>query len=134
MAHRTKSSLAAALSVAMADHGLESRTVLKVGFLAPLTGKLKSWAEPGLNGSLIWRDRVNAAGGIKVGMRRFMVDLVPFDTATSQVKLKPVVVSRFETERVVLNDGLVKGDIVVTAGVNRLREGQQVRLIDGAAQ
>jgi len=64
----------------MADYGLESRTILKVGFLAPLTGKLKSWAEPGFNGSLIWRDRVNAAGGIKVGMRRFMVDLVPYDT------------------------------------------------------
>ena len=80
MAQRSKSSLASALSLAMADYGLESRTVLKVGFLAPLTGKLKSWAEPGLNGSLIWRDRVNAAGGIKVGMRRFMVDLVPHDT------------------------------------------------------
>lgn len=80
MAARTKSSLASALSIAMADHGLGSPTVLKVGFLAPLTGKLKSWAEPGLNGSLIWRDRVNAAGGIKVGMRRFMVDLIPFDS------------------------------------------------------
>jgi branched-chain amino acid transport system substrate-binding protein len=54
--------------------------VLKVGFLAPLSGKLKSWAEPGLSGCLMWRDRVNAAGGIKVGMRRYMVDLVPFDT------------------------------------------------------
>ncbi|MEI9899540.1 MAG: ABC transporter substrate-binding protein [Hyphomicrobium sp.] len=64
----------------MADYGLESPTVLKVGFLAPLTGKLKSWAEPGLNGCRIWRDTVNAAGGIKVGMRRFMVDLVPFDS------------------------------------------------------
>ena len=80
MVGRSKSSLASALSVAMADHGLESPTSLKVGFLAPLTGKLKSWAEPGLNGSLIWRDRVNASGGIRVGMRRYMVDLVPFDT------------------------------------------------------
>jgi branched-chain amino acid transport system substrate-binding protein len=80
MVGRSKSSLASALSVAMADHGVESPTSLKVGFLAPLTGKLKSWAEPGLNGSLIWRDRVNASGGIRVGMRRYMVDLVPFDT------------------------------------------------------
>ena len=39
MAARTKSSLASALSIAMADHGLGSLTVLKVGFLAPLTGK-----------------------------------------------------------------------------------------------
>ncbi len=80
MIRRSKSSVASALSLVLPDHSLESPTVLKVGFLAPLSGKLKSWAEPGLSGSLIWRDRVNAMGGIKVGMRRYMVDLVPFDT------------------------------------------------------
>lgn len=57
-----------------------------------------------------------------------------YDAATSQVKLKPVTVSRFETERVVLSDGVEKGDVIVTAGVNRLREGQAVRLIEGAAK
>lgn len=80
MITRAKSSLTSALSMAMTDHSLESSTVLKIGFLAPLSGKLSSWAEPGLSGSLIWRDRINASGGIKVGMRRYMVDLVPFDT------------------------------------------------------
>lgn len=43
------------------------------------------------------------------------------------VVLRPVVVARYESNRVVVADGLVKGDIVVTAGVNRLREGQHVR-------
>ena len=52
---------------------------------------------------------------------------------SSTVALKPVTVSRFETDRVVISDGLAKGEIVVTAGVNRLREGQKVRLLDGAA-
>jgi hypothetical protein len=44
--------------------------------------------------------------------------------------LKPVTVSRYETDRVIVSNGLVKGDIVVTAGVNRLREGQKVRLAE----
>jgi RND family efflux transporter MFP subunit len=44
------------------------------------------------------------------------------------VGLKPVTIDRYETDRVVISDGLVKGDVVVTAGVNRLREGQKVRL------
>lgn len=52
---------------------------------------------------------------------------------TSTVALKPVTVSRFETDRVVIANGLAKGEIVVTAGVNRLREGQKVRLLDEAA-
>lgn len=80
MSTGSRSPLASALSVAMTDHGVESRTTLKIGFLAPMSGKLRAWAEPGLHGCMIWRDRVNAAGGIKVGMRRYMVDLVPYDT------------------------------------------------------
>jgi hypothetical protein len=43
-----------------------------------------------------------------------------------------VTVSRYETDRVVLSGGLTKGEIVVTAGVNRLREGQKVRLAEAA--
>lgn len=57
-----------------------------------------------------------------------------FQPATATVVLKTVTVARFETDRVVINEGLEKGQIVVTAGVNRLREGQKVRLAEGAMQ
>jgi branched-chain amino acid transport system substrate-binding protein len=33
-----------------------------------------------LNGSTIWIDRINAAGGVKVGSRRYMLELVQYDT------------------------------------------------------
>lgn len=55
-----------------------------------------------------------------------------YDSSSSTVKLQPVQVSRFETDRVIVDEGLKEGDIVVTAGVNRLREGQKVRLAEGA--
>src|ERR1700759_823626 len=80
MAIRPRSAVASALAVAMRDFGLGSSTVLKIGILAPLTGPLKAWALPGLNGSLIWIERVNAAGGLKVGSRRYMLELVQYDT------------------------------------------------------
>jgi RND family efflux transporter MFP subunit len=57
-----------------------------------------------------------------------------FDTGSSEVSLKPVVVSRFEAGRVVIAEGLDKGDIVVTAGVNRLRAGQKVRLLEATGK
>jgi RND family efflux transporter MFP subunit len=57
-----------------------------------------------------------------------------FDSASSQVRLKQIVVARFESNGVVVSDGLSKGDIVVTAGVNRLHEGQTVKLLEGAPQ
>jgi len=77
---RRRSSVGSALSVAMRSFGLESGTVLKIGFLAPLTGPLKAWAVPGLNGSKIWVERVNASGGLRIGGRRYMLELVPYDT------------------------------------------------------
>lgn len=80
MALRAKSPLASALSMAMPQLGIDTRKVLKVGFLGPLTGKLKSWAEPGYHGCLLWKDRVNSAGGIRVGDLRYMVEIIPFDT------------------------------------------------------
>lgn len=56
------------------------------------------------------------------------------DPASATVLLKPVVVARYETDRVVIGEGLAQGEIVVTAGVNRLRENQKVRLAQGVSQ
>jgi RND family efflux transporter MFP subunit len=56
------------------------------------------------------------------------------EPASGTVSLRQVVVNRYETDRVVVGSGLAKGDIVVTAGVNRLRENQKVRLAEGAAK
>ncbi len=50
--------------------------------------------------------------------------------ADSTVALKAVTVSGYESDQIVISEGLVKGDIVVTAGVNQLREGQKVRLAE----
>ena len=50
---------------------------------------------------------------------------------SGELLLKPVVVARYETDRVVISEGLEKGDVVVTAGVNRLRERQKVRIAQG---
>ena len=54
--------------------------------------------------------------------------------ASSTVELKPVAIARYETDRVVVSDGLAEGDIVVTAGVNRLREHEKVRLTEGVTR
>lgn len=52
-------------------------------------------------------------------------------SASSAVELKPVSVARYETDRIVISEGLVQGDLVVTAGVNRLREHEKVRTVGG---
>jgi len=50
------------------------------------------------------------------------------DQRSGSVALRPVTVARYETDRVVIADGLAKGDVVVTAGANTLTQGQRVRV------
>jgi RND family efflux transporter MFP subunit len=56
-----------------------------------------------------------------------------FDPQSGSATLKPVAVARYEAETVVIAGGLAKGDLVIIAGINTLREGQKVRLADAAA-
>jgi RND family efflux transporter MFP subunit len=49
------------------------------------------------------------------------------DEGSSSLTLRPITVARYEANAVVVASGLVKGDIVVTAGVNTLTAGQKVR-------
>lgn len=49
---------------------------------------------------------------------------------TSTVALQRVTVKGYETDRIIVSDGIAQGDVVVTAGVNQLREGQKVRLAE----
>jgi len=55
------------------------------------------------------------------------------DPQSSTVSLRPISVSRYGGDEVVLSGGLDKGDIVVTAGVQKLIAGQTVRLLNGAS-
>lgn len=55
------------------------------------------------------------------------------DPATMEVSLRTIGVGRFTPASVVVLDGLAPGDIVVTAGVQALRPGQQVRLMETAS-
>jgi RND family efflux transporter MFP subunit len=50
------------------------------------------------------------------------------DPATSKVKLRPVTVGQFREDGVTVTAGLHAGDVVVTAGVHKLRPDQQVRV------
>src|SRR3954447_7284312 len=48
------------------------------------------------------------------------------------VQLKPITVQRYQGDSVIVGDGLTQGDIVVTAGVQKLLPGQKVALTDAS--
>src|SRR5688572_5690903 len=53
--------------------------VIKIGFLAPLTGPVAAWGKPGLDGCLIWGDWVNAAGGVDIGGEAHKIEFIGYD-------------------------------------------------------
>jgi len=53
--------------------------VIKIGFLAPLTGAVAAWGKPGLDGCQIWADWVNEAGGINIGGTSHTVEFIGYD-------------------------------------------------------
>lgn len=54
------------------------------------------------------------------------------DPDDQRVSLRNVEVARYELDRVLVSHGLTEGELVVTAGVQVLRPGQQVRLLGTA--
>jgi RND family efflux transporter MFP subunit len=54
------------------------------------------------------------------------------DPETATIELRPVDIARFDLATVTVEEGLGGGDVVVTAGVQALRPGQEVRLLGAA--
>ncbi len=82
----SRSALASTLSLAFPRTVIDSPRLLRIGLLAPLSGKMKSWGEPGYQGCRIWQDWVNNNGGIRVGDRRYRVDVIAYDTEFKPAK------------------------------------------------
>jgi branched-chain amino acid transport system substrate-binding protein len=59
--------------------GVEVHQFVKVGFLGPLSGPVRSWGGPGLDGCRIWVDWINRTGGILIGGTRHKVEIVAED-------------------------------------------------------
>lgn len=53
--------------------------VIRIGFLAPLTGEVAGWGLPGLYGCQIWADEINAGGGVKIGDENYNLEFVGYD-------------------------------------------------------
>jgi multidrug efflux system membrane fusion protein len=56
------------------------------------------------------------------------------DRATGKVAMRPVAIGQFREDGVTITEGLQGGEVVVTAGVHKLRPGQSVRIAPGRAQ
>ncbi|MEO3417142.1 ABC transporter substrate-binding protein [Roseovarius sp. CAU 1744] len=68
-----------ALSARLPRFGLTTREPVRVGLLASPTGDAAKPGIPGLNGCKLWAERVNTKGGLQIGDRRRLVEVIAFD-------------------------------------------------------
>ena len=73
-----QSTAAAATASSLPRLAHAQNNVIRIGFLAPLTGAVAAWGKPGLDGCQIWAERVNAAGGIQLSDGAYQVGFVAY--------------------------------------------------------
>ena len=62
--------------------------VVKIGFLAPLTGDVAAWGKPGLDGCRIWGEWMNEAGGVNIGDKNYHFEFVAYDNEYDPAKAR----------------------------------------------
>jgi membrane fusion protein, multidrug efflux system len=95
-------------------------TAMRLG--STVTGRMQVGAGPGIEVPASALTRAEGQPAVWV-----------VDSATETVALRNIEVLRHDPMSVVVAQGLVPGDIVVTAGVQALRPGQKVRLLGAAS-
>lgn len=79
---------AGALSSALPRAAFAAENVIKIGFLAPLTGPVSAWGKPGLDGCQIWAEWVNNAGGININGTAHTVEFIGYDNEYDPAKAR----------------------------------------------
>lgn len=81
---------------------VQERAPIRVGALVPLSGDELFWGRPGLDGCRIWIDWINARGGMMVGGRRHLVELIEVDSALGEEEVLAAARQMVETQKVQL--------------------------------
>ena len=74
-----KIQFAAGLLTATLAQGVFAQDTLKIGALVTLSGPAASWGLAMKNAAELAADKVNAAGGLEVGGKKYKVEVVPYD-------------------------------------------------------
>ena len=81
--------IAAALAaVFLGANPAAAEDTLTIGFTVSQTGKLNNDSTAQMRGIELWRDQVNAAGGIKVGNKQYQVKLVSYDDESQPARVQ----------------------------------------------
>lgn len=122
--------LTAASLVAMP--ALAADNTLTIGFTVSQTGKLNLDSLAQLHGFEMWRDDVNAAGGIKVGSKRYKVRFVSYDDQSQGGRVQQLYTRLIVQDKAQFLFSPYSSGLVATAAIISEQYGKLMMSIGGA--
>jgi branched-chain amino acid transport system substrate-binding protein len=122
----------AAAAVTVAAPALAADTIT-IGFTASQTGPLNNDSVAQMRGFELWRDEVNAAGGIKAGGKQYKIGLVSYDDESQNVRVQQLYTRLITQDKAQFLFSPYSSGLVATAAIISEQYGR-VMLTTGGAE
>jgi branched-chain amino acid transport system substrate-binding protein len=124
----------AAATVALASPALAADSdTLTIGFTVSQTGKLNTDSIAQMRGFDLWRDEVNAKGGIKVGDKDYKINFVSYDDESQNGRVQQLYTRLITQDKAQFLFSPYSSGLTATAAIISEQYGQ-VMLTSGAAE
>ena len=129
----TRLSLLAAAAIALATPAFSADETLTIGFTVSQTGRLNVDSIAQMRGFELWRDEVNAAGGIAAGGNRYKVNFVSYDDESQNARVQQLYTRLIVQDKAQFLFSPYSSGLVATAAIISEQYGK-VMLTTGAAE
>ncbi len=126
--------LLAAAVMAFAPPAAQAEDTLTIGFTASQTGKLNNDSTSQLRGFELWRDDVNAAGGIKAGGKSYKVKFVSYDDESENTRVQQLYTRLITQDKAEILFSPYSSGLVATAAIISEQYGKVMLSIGGAEE
>ena len=114
-------------------HTARAQETLTIGFTVSQTGKLNNDSTAQMRGMELWRDQVNAGGGIKAGGKQYQVKLVSYDDESQPGRVQQLYTRLIAQDNAQFLFSPYSSGLVATASIISEQYGK-VMLTTGAAE
>ncbi|MGB7256702.1 MAG: amino acid ABC transporter substrate-binding protein [Pseudolabrys sp.] len=123
-----------ALAAVFAAGPALAQETLTIGFTASQTGKLNNDSTSQLRGFELWRDDVNAAGGIKAGGKSYKVKFVSYDDESQGTRVQQLYTRLITQDKAQFLFSPYSSGLVATAAIISEQYGKVMLSIGGAEE
>lgn len=111
-----------------------AQDTLTIGFTISQTGKLNNDATAQLRGIELWRDEVNANGGVKVGSKTYKVKLVSYDDESQNTRVQQLYTRLIAQDKAQFLFSPYSSGLVATAAIISEQYGKVMITTGGAEE